>query len=285
MSEKGFDISYVQKNLFTENFQKAKNAGWTFTIIRLGTVLKGYLYTDAEFESKYKNAHSAGLNVGVYFYSMAKTVAAAQSEANYVVKQLKGRTLEYPVFIDFEDLTQAALGKDLSKQICEAFCSIIEKAGYKAGVYASYNWFTNRIAPINSKYAIWLAQYPKATYTGHYDIHQYGSNGAVPGIGSRIDVNTSTLAPGAYPVKKEQKKIVDFPVLPKRGYFNKNDKGNEVKKLQNLLSKKGYNCGKIDGIYGPITFNAVRNFQKKNKLTVDGLFGKQSLATLKKLYK
>lgn len=294
---KGFDVSYVQNGLSTADFSKAKAAGWSFVIIRLGTVLRGSLYTDAEFESKYTNAREAGLKVGIYFYSMAKSVLNAQAEATYVVKQLKGRTLDYPVFFDFEDPSQRNLDKDLSKKICEAFCSIVEKAGYQAGVYASYDWLTNRISPISSKYTIWLAQYPKATYKGRYEMHQYSSTTAVPGIGSRIDVNTTDLAPAAFPKKttekpaskpKEEPKLaakISFPTLPKRGYFNKNDKGDEVKKLQTLLNKRGFNCGKVDGIYGAITMNAVKNFQKKNKLTSDGLFGKQSLTKLKALYK
>ena len=126
---------------------------------------------------------------------------------------------------------------------------------------------------------------------------QYSSTAAVPGIGSRIDVNTTDLAPAAFPKKttekpasksKEEPKPVtkiSFPTLPKRGYFNKNDKGDEVKKLQTLLNKRGFNCGKVDGIYGTVTINAVKNFQKKNKLTADGLFGKQSLTILKQLFK
>ena len=197
---KGFDISYVQNGLTESDFKAAKKAGWDFVIIRLGTILKGALYTDKEFELKYKNAQKAGLKIGIYWYGMAKDTATAKKEAKYVISQLKGRELQYPVFYDIEDPTL----KDIKnkKEICEAFCAVIEKAGYDAGVYASYDWLTNRIKPISSKYYIWLAQYPKATYKGRYEMHQYSSSGKVNGIGKTIDVNVSTIKP---PEKQPQK--------------------------------------------------------------------------------
>ena len=200
---KGFDISYVQNGLTESDFRTAKKAGWDFVIIRLGTVLKGSLYTDAQFENKYKNAKAAGMDIGVYFYSMAKTVKDAKKEAEYVVKQLENRKLTYPVFFDYEDPGIKPGNKKTGKQICEAFCAVIEKAGYEAGVYASYDWLTNRIDPIDKKYYVWLAQYPKATYKGRYEMHQYSSSGKVSGIGKNVDVNVSTIKPVTKPVKKK----------------------------------------------------------------------------------
>ena len=274
---RGFDISYVQRNKTLSDFELAKQDNG-FVIIRLGTVYKGELYTDKEFESKYKLAKQAGFNIGIYFYSLAKTVADAKKEAKYTVKVLNGRALQYPVFIDFEDGTQRNLGKDLSKKICEAYCKIVADAGYKAGVYASYDFLTNRIAPIDDKYIVWLAQYPKATYKGRYEIHQYSSSGQVAGFGL-IDVDTSDLKAGSYPKKKETTKVV-YPTLPKRGYFLKGDKGVNVKRLQDCLHRAGYKCT-VNGKYGTKTFNTVKKFQTYNKCVVDGLFGKESLSQLK----
>ena len=55
------------------------------------------------------------------------------------------------------------------------------------------------------------------------------------------------------------------------------DKGEEVKKLQELLGM--HNC---DGIFGQITLDEVKNFQRKNGLTVDGIVGKQTWEVLTK---
>lgn len=57
-------------------------------------------------------------------------------------------------------------------------------------------------------------------------------------------------------------------------------RGEEVKKIQTKLKQWGYYSGSIDGIYGTGTFNAVKTFQKKNGLTVDGIAGEKTLAKL-----
>ena len=49
--------------------------------------------------------------------------------------------------------------------------------------------------------------------------------------------------------------------------------GDEVRELQQALISLGYLKGTADGIYGNKTENAVRKFQRKNKLSVDGLAG------------
>lgn len=56
--------------------------------------------------------------------------------------------------------------------------------------------------------------------------------------------------------------------------------GQEVKQIQTVLKQKGYYFGNIDGIFGTATRSAVRNFQKANGLTVDGIVGKKTLAKL-----
>ena len=57
------------------------------------------------------------------------------------------------------------------------------------------------------------------------------------------------------------------------------DQSEMVQKVQTLLSKYGYlNAGNATGYYGEITENAVKNFQRQNKLSVDGTVGAQTLA-------
>ncbi len=56
--------------------------------------------------------------------------------------------------------------------------------------------------------------------------------------------------------------------------------GNEVKQIQTKLKNWGYYKGEIDGIYGSKTVSAVKYFQRKNGLTVDGIAGKKTLAAM-----
>ncbi len=56
--------------------------------------------------------------------------------------------------------------------------------------------------------------------------------------------------------------------------------GNEVTQIQTKLKNWGYYTGSVDGIYGSRTVSAVKSFQRKNKLTADGIAGKATLAAM-----
>ncbi|MGN1269752.1 MAG: spore cortex-lytic enzyme [Clostridia bacterium] len=57
-------------------------------------------------------------------------------------------------------------------------------------------------------------------------------------------------------------------------------RGDEVIQIQTKLKRWGYYKGNIDGIYGSQTEAAVRWFQSKNGLVVDGIAGKNTLAAM-----
>lgn len=57
-------------------------------------------------------------------------------------------------------------------------------------------------------------------------------------------------------------------------------RGTEVKTIQEKLKRWGYYSGSVDGIYGSQTVSAVKKFQKKNGLTVDGIAGAQTLKAM-----
>ena len=58
--------------------------------------------------------------------------------------------------------------------------------------------------------------------------------------------------------------------------------GSEVKKVQQALIDAGYNVGKTgaDGVFGKNTLEAVKQYQKDNGLTVDGIVGKITSGSL-----
>ncbi len=55
--------------------------------------------------------------------------------------------------------------------------------------------------------------------------------------------------------------------------------GSAVNKLQNVLNEHGYDLA-VDGIFGPKTQAAVRDYQKKNGLKLDGIVGKETWGSL-----
>lgn len=56
--------------------------------------------------------------------------------------------------------------------------------------------------------------------------------------------------------------------------------GHQVRTLQTKLNNWGYNAGTVDGIFGSNTLAAVKRFQANNGLTVDGIVGTKTAAAL-----
>lgn len=67
----------------------------------------------------------------------------------------------------------------------------------------------------------------------------------------------------------------DVEALSKYG-----SRGEEVRTIQTKLKRWGYYNGNVDGIYGSQTMEAVKYFQRKNGLTVDGIAGTKTLQAM-----
>ena len=166
----GIDVSKWQGDF---DFSKAMNEGVKFAILR-GAYANS---KDVKFEQFYATCKSLKLPVGVYHYSMAKTVNEAINEANYLISNvLKGKQFEYPIYMDVEDATQKKLGKKLLTDIVVAYCETLENAGYYVGIYSSKSFFSTymdekRLEP----YDKWVAQWSKdCTYGSSYGMWQFG---------------------------------------------------------------------------------------------------------------
>ncbi len=197
---RGIDVSAYQGSI---DWNKVKNSGISFVIIRCG--FRGYtqggLILDSKYESYIKGATAAGLKVGIYFFSQAKTEAEAVEEASLCVSLAKGYKISYPIFIDSEysngrhDGRADGLSKAQRTAVCKAFCETIKSSGYTPGIYASKSWFYNQL-DVNSlnQYKIWMAHYCSQTdYKYKYDLWQHSSKGSVPGISGNVDLDNSYL--------------------------------------------------------------------------------------------
>ncbi len=58
-------------------------------------------------------------------------------------------------------------------------------------------------------------------------------------------------------------------------------RGSDVRELQELLKAKGYHSSSADGIFGPRTEQALKDFQKANGLVADGIAGQRTLSALR----
>ncbi len=62
-------------------------------------------------------------------------------------------------------------------------------------------------------------------------------------------------------------------------------RGDDVAALQSRLSEMGFDCGRVDGIFGVRTESAVRDFQKSVGITIDGKCGPATIIALIRLTK
>lgn len=60
-------------------------------------------------------------------------------------------------------------------------------------------------------------------------------------------------------------------------------RGDDVGALQRALNSLGFDAGKEDGIFGPDTVEALREFQRNAGITVDGICGPETLAALERV--
>lgn len=80
-------------------------------------------------------------------------------------------------------------------------------------------------------------------------------------------------------IETEANKIIDGKVrVHDRGYYKRDDRGRGIRNLQRFLREQGFYKGAYKGPvgrYGKITMNAVKKFQRKYSLKVDGLWGSE----------
>lgn len=154
------------------------------------------LYIDPTFETNYRNARAAGLDVGVYYYTYATSEAMADAELALVREAVRGKELTMPVCVDVEENKLKKLSTlDLTNVVAYAL-EQVEKMGFYAQLYTytgySYELDMGRLA---NRWDVWLADYtgktPKVSFK--YTAHQHTSKGSVPGISRTVDLNVTTL--------------------------------------------------------------------------------------------
>ena len=180
---KGIDVSGYQGKI---NFKDVKASGFEFVIVKAGFSTS----TVETWENNFANAKNSGLKVGAYWYSYALTIEQAIAEAKAFIAALKGKQLDFPVYLDLEEQNQFNKGKKFCTELVEAFCGELEKAGYYAGVYCSTFWYTNYVdEAVRDKRPAWIADYgKKCGYKGKYGIWQFGSTD-VAGVQFECDVD------------------------------------------------------------------------------------------------
>ncbi len=195
ISVRGIDVSKFQGNI---NWKKVADAGVKFAIIRLGYrgMNEGTLEIDNYYRTNIQNATANGIQVGVYFFSEAITTEEAVEEAEYVLKNIKGYNVTYPIVFDTEKVTTFdARANNLSMKertdICLAFCDRIREAGYTPMIYANTRYMLtgidlSRLEDVEK----WFAVYSKdIKFPYEFGILQYSESGKIDGISGNVDLD------------------------------------------------------------------------------------------------
>jgi N-acetyl-anhydromuramyl-L-alanine amidase AmpD len=112
---------------------------------------------------------------------------------------------------------------------------------------------------------IWLIKDILTRYNVPIAPHKNFANTACPGRNFPLARMMALATPTA-----PKTVTVELPML------RNGSKGASVKTIQRLLVVLGYNPGTADGDFGPRTEGAVKEFQRRNGLTSDGIVGQQT---------
>ena len=234
------------------------------------------------------NAKNCEIPFGVYHYFKAGTKEEAEQETKFFYAAATQENLK-PLFF-CADIEYKSQNSKTTKIVCETILSTLKALGVKKiGLYIDQSRYPY-IKDIKDFFDfLWIPRYGKDNgvanekYKPIYvcDIWQYTSKGHINGIKEPVDLNKlcGNKELNWYVKNTISNKKTTFFYLGKRT-LRFGNQGKDVLELQNKLNQLGYTCGKSDGKFGLKTKQALQLFQKKNKLTVDGICGKKTVEKL-----
>ena len=222
MAEKWIDVSAHQSVI---NWPKVAASGVKGAVIRAGYG-NSVSQQDRQFAANIKGAAAAGLEVAIYWFSYADSVADARKEW-VVCKQIIGPyrqhirfvayDYEYDSYNYYKRVHGKAPDKTLINQMACAFLAAARSGSWKTCLYTNNDYRRNVFTAATLKAAdyLWLAD-----YTGGPDvpcaIQQTGSTGAVPGISGHVDMDTvfQTIAQTSVQIDTTM-----HVTIPRGGYY------------------------------------------------------------------
>ena len=186
----GLDISKWQGNV---DYAKLKKQGVEFVMLKLGgqTEIGGEFIIDPKFYDNIEEAINNDIDVGVYFYSYAKSKEEAIKQADFIVSKLDGYNINMPIVFDWENwnnYTKFHISFHTLNNIASSFINRVEELGYKGVLYSSKYYLEN--IWYSNNYTNWLAYY-NSEFNGYKDYYmwQMCSNGKIDGINGYVDID------------------------------------------------------------------------------------------------
>lgn len=201
------------------------------------------------------------------------------------------------IYSDIEAYTSTASCKAAVLSYLSGWTERLHTSGYLSGFYSSaasgikdaaseynnsaytrvdhlfYAWWNGAADTNTGSYV------PSTSWSNHQRIHQYVGEvtESYGGYSINIDRDYLDVGTGTPPTPTCTGANLDFTAYPT---VQSGSTGNQVKAAQCLLKAAGFDPGTPDGIFGPDTTSATRNFQSSKGLTADGAIGAKTWTAL-----
>lgn len=214
-----------------------------FVMIRTGYGSKNR--TKQEDKQVYNNVKKCikyGKPFGYYHYSYATTKKLAEDEADFCLSIVdkvsnQGNRPLYPIAYDIEDKKLDKLTIAQRTDLCIAFCDKIEKAGYYAVIYASRNYFRQKLDLKRlERFDKWVADWTKTTDETLQKSVPCGMRQYTVDRSKNIDKNIA---------------FKDYPTIIKKMYDSRVQKTNTPKELK---------VGSVVRVLKPIIYGTKKKF-------------------------
>ncbi len=178
------------------NFESLHDNGVDFVMLKLGS--RGYetglLNLDESFVSNIAAAKKAGMEIGIIFFSQAVNTQEAVAEAEFVINNLEGYEISYPIAFDMEYIPNDesridTLDEEQKTRIAEAFLDRIESEGYRGILYGNKSWLLTELVPdkLLLEYDVLLSnQEPVPNYPYEFKMWKYAVNQEVYGVEKKV---------------------------------------------------------------------------------------------------
>lgn len=299
--KKGIDIAKWNK---VTNYQSVRNAGVQFAIVKVINVSNK---PDGRFYEHVAGCNSVGLPIiAGYTYSYANTEDKAKKSADAFAEVGVPKGID-TMALDLEDKSMMGLGGKILK-IIDIYRRTAQEAGMDFLIYTGGSFYNPCLKPYAREIAgipIWWARYPSTVdklITGNVPSQkylptgielcgwQYSSKGVVNGINGYVDLNIWYRDEPAVNNEKE--------ITPQYNPFTEPERnvtlgtlGNDANWVQWYLWRFGMyvdeqgkpDSTQIDGVIGIYTIPKIKEAQKLLGLKDDGVVGKITRATWKKI--
>lgn len=274
----GIDISGHQKGI------NLAAVPCDFVIIK---ATQGTSFVSPDFKRQIEQALQLNKCVGVYHYAGGGGAKREVEHFLYTVNEYIGRAI---LVLDWEgdqnpNFKNHAYAVEWLKHVKD-ITGITPFIYMSKSVCRAYKW--------NASFPLWVAQYKNQNPTGYQTnpwtdkkgygpwtgavIFQYSSKGRLSGYNDNLDLDITHLTPEEWKVYAEggTTQVTNPGEKPIIRY---GDRGEYVKAWQTFLDAHGYKCGKIDGIFGDKTLDALLHWQQDHGIEA-GYIGPQTWDTI-----